>query len=105
MVKQVLICPNCGSTNVDVNPEIDRLQWVDMKTDYYCFDCKYVGFMPKINEDKIKEFRKQIKENKDIVKFSRVIGEAKEKTRASFLYIYYVLFAVIIVMALIFLYL
>ena len=101
MVKQVLICPKCGSTNVDVNPEVDRLQWIDMKTDYYCFDCKYTGFMPRINEDKIEEFRAQIKENKSMAEFGEKVSEAKEKTRTSFLYIYYAIFALIVAITLI----
>lgn len=61
----VTVCPNCGSTEVDVNPEVDMLQWVDFKNEWYCFKCKYVGAMPDVDKNELEEFRKEIKANSE----------------------------------------
>jgi ribosomal protein L37AE/L43A len=66
-MENVLICPKCGSTNIQRNnePTVNRYDMVFINK-YECNDCKYEGLMPEINENDIDEFRNEIKENSSI---------------------------------------
>jgi len=63
----IKICPNCGSTNVELTTEKNRLESMDKDLHYYCYDCHFEGLMPEITKEQIAEFRKNIKD-KDIIK-------------------------------------
>ena len=63
-MKQVRICPKCGSTNVDVAPgDLTGL----IPSNYQCYDCGLrIIEMPLIDEDRIEEFRMELKSSEEI---------------------------------------
>lgn len=65
----IKICPKCGSTNWKMpNPthatvgSLTRVQMVNNV--HLCQDCDYQGIFPEVEESKVEEFRKQLKERK-----------------------------------------
>jgi len=58
---RVKICPICGSTRIKIPPAgLD----IKMTIQNYCLDCGYRGTCPLIEKNKIKEFRKKLKNKK-----------------------------------------
>ncbi len=59
-MKYVKICPKCSSIDVKM-PHAGLDIKMTMKDE--CLECSYIGNFPEVEIDKIKEFRKNVKNN------------------------------------------
>ena len=63
-MKQIKICPKCGSTNIDMAP--GDLTGI-LPSSYQCYDCGLIcPQMPLINKSDIENFRKELKSSEEV---------------------------------------
>ncbi len=63
LMRQIKICPGCGSTNVKIAPA--GLDLAMTRPDI-CMDCRNLGIFPEIDPEDAKSFRKYLDSAKDI---------------------------------------
>ena len=59
----IKICPKCSSTNIE--RKITPMSAVGIRNPLHCNSCNFEGeLFPEVEEDKINEFKKSLKQNK-----------------------------------------
>ena len=54
----VKVCPQCGSTDITIPPAgLD----IRMSIPDYCQECQNRGIFPKVQKDKVEDFKKRLK--------------------------------------------
>ena len=61
MGNNVMVCPKCGSINIETEPYMSTLHGAALMK-HYCKDCKYEGHLfPEVDKKNLVKFQKDIK--------------------------------------------
>lgn len=59
------VCPNCGSTDIDID-RTDIISRMALSQSYICSECGYSGIFPEVDADQVDSHRDAARHRKDL---------------------------------------